>query len=89
MTEKFQVIHYFDDHDYVKEGEPLEVADAMDLAISFTTRPTAILGMTKRVIVVDMLDRLCFDWRHGEGVVFPTEEDIIAEREKREADHRP
>lgn len=78
MGELFQVYHYFSETEYVKEGEPLPAKEAMELAISFTTRPTAVLGMTKRVIVVDLLDRTCFDWRHGQGVVFPTKEDIAA-----------
>lgn len=75
-AEQFHVVLFFDDDSYIYEGGWRPAEEATLLAISHTKRPTGLIGMTKRVIVVDRDDRTCFDWRFGEGVVFPTMEQI-------------
>lgn len=48
--------------------------EAVELAKQLTERPAAQIGIIKRVIVTDGGDFCVFEWKHGEGVVFPKQE---------------
>lgn len=68
---EFSVYQFFSDgtHEEVLRFVSAEVAvkQAASLAHSIGGR----LGTTAQVIVTDGEDFTCFEWRHGEGVVFP------------------
>jgi hypothetical protein len=46
---------------------------ALEVAKSYTApkRPSVLLGITKRVQITDGGDSTVFDWRNGEGIVWP------------------
>lgn len=50
-----------------------KVKSALD---RLTQGSAAIIGIVRRVIVVDPGDCINFEWRYGEGLVFPTQEQI-------------
>ena len=50
--------------------------EAVDTFKSLTERPAAQLGIIRRVIITDGGDYTCFEWRYGEGVTFPTREQL-------------
>ena len=47
---------------------------------SLTESIGALLGTTIRIIITDAGDCTAFDWRHGDGVVFPTRADLAKHR---------
>lgn len=72
MTETFSVIQYFpgDTYDVVAAG--LDAKAAVELAKDYSERPAAKIGIIRRITIIDSGDCIVFDWRNGEGVVFPT-----------------
>lgn len=82
MTEKFRVVMFYPDETYTYEGDWMPLEQAVDLAKNITQRPAVALGIIARVIIVDRDDLTCFDWRNGQGVVFPTPEQIAATEPK-------
>src|SRR4051794_22175931 len=46
--------------------------EAVKAAHHYTHNVAAMAGITLRVIITDGLDCTVFEWRKGEGVVFPT-----------------
>jgi hypothetical protein len=81
MSEPFNVIIFFPDETWIYEAQGIEERAAAELAIECTGRPAAKLGFIAKVMVTDMLDRCCFEWQNGKGIIFPTREDIEASRE--------
>jgi hypothetical protein len=69
--ELFSVCQYFDDdwHEYVRRYIPAH--EAIQIARSYITRPAAIIGIIKRVIITDSGDCIAWEWQFGEGVVHP------------------
>lgn len=68
---EFSVYQFFPDgtNECVKAGAGAE--EAVRTAHSYTIRPAAMLGIIQRVIITDGGDYCVFEWKHGEGVVFP------------------
>ena len=72
MTDdKFQVFQFFEDGSYELVRPWCHTDEAMRVALHYCTSVGAKLGITKRVIVVDNGDCIAFEWKFGEGVVFP------------------
>ena len=71
MTDRFDVWIWFpaDWHDRVGQG--LDAKAAVETAVDYTRRPAAMCGIIRRVTIVDEEDYTVFEWRYGEGVVFP------------------
>ena len=69
---EFSVFQFFNDdyHECVRQG--VGGQEAVETARSYMERPAAQLGVIRRVIITDGGDNTTFDWRFGEGVVFPT-----------------
>ena len=65
------VCQFFQDgsYEYVKRFVGPE--EAVGAAISYTSNVSATLGLTRRVIITDGGDCVNWEWRFGEGVVFP------------------
>ena len=72
--EPFNVVQFFPDgsYEYVRRGVPAK--QAVEAAFHYTHSVGAMAGVTRKVIITDGGDSLVFEWRFGEGVVFPTPE---------------
>lgn len=77
-NELFSVVQFFPDgsHEYVRERVPAK--QAVEAAYHYTHNVASMAGITRRVIITDDGDCCCFEWRYGEGVVFPTQEQRAA-----------
>jgi hypothetical protein len=68
----FHVVLYFPDGQYHYEARNLDAKSAVLLARNLTRRPAVHLGVIARVTVINASDdTIAFDWRHGEGIVYP------------------
>jgi hypothetical protein len=47
---------------------------AVQRAHTLTHGPASLVGIVQRVIITDGGDCINFEWKHGEGVVFPPKE---------------
>ena len=63
---------YFPDGSHEIIGDDLDARAAVYLAKDYTDRPAAQIGIIQRVTIIDGGNCIVFDWRYGEGVVFPT-----------------
>lgn len=52
--------------------------EAVLKARDYIFRPAAKIGFIARVIITDCDDHTLFDWKFGEGIVFPKPEEIPA-----------
>lgn len=50
--------------------------EAVLTARDYTRRPAALIGIIARVIITDGGDNCVFEWRYGEGVVFPPADNL-------------
>jgi hypothetical protein len=75
---EFSVVQWFREgyYEFVKENVGAE--EAVQTAKGVTESPGALLGIPVRVIITDGGDLTVFEWKHGEGVVFPTREECAA-----------
>jgi hypothetical protein len=74
MNELFSVVQFFADDSYEYYKEHVGAEEAVKAAHFLSHNVAAQIGTTKRVIITDDGDSTVFEWRHGEGVVFPTPE---------------
>lgn len=68
----FSVYQFFQDGSYERVRYHVPVDEAMRAAKHYTESIGARLGSTRRVIITDAGDFTNFDWRYGEGIVYPT-----------------
>lgn len=71
MPELFDVWQFFPDGTYEKVREKVVASEAAKAANHYCKSVGARMGMTQRVIITDMGDSIVFEWKYGEGVVFP------------------
>lgn len=70
MTDKYKVVRYIGDRwEYALENA--EAREAVLKAKEITDSPGALIGSITRVMITDPDDFCAFDWKFGEGVVFP------------------
>jgi hypothetical protein len=50
----------------------VDAKTAVEAAADLSRSPAAQAGVITRIMITDGGDHCCFDWRHGEGLVFPT-----------------
>lgn len=76
MSERFNVYQFFDDatNEEVRRGVTQE--QAIKAVQHYTDCVASKMGIIRRVIITDDLDLTIFEWKFGEGVVFPTPEQI-------------
>ena len=73
MSGEFSVYQFFpDDVGHEAVSRFVDAQEAMRVAEICCTSLGARMGTTKRVIITDGGDCICFEWKHGEGVTFPT-----------------
>lgn len=70
----FSVHQFFADETSEEVASQLDAKSAVETAHSFTTRPAAVMGIIRRVIITDSSDCCVFEWQSGQGVTFPTRE---------------
>jgi hypothetical protein len=68
---EFSVCQFFQDDSYEYVYRMVDAKTAVEKAKFYTSNVAARIGMTKKVIITDGLDLTVFEWRYGEGVVFP------------------
>ena len=70
-TGEFSVYQFFEDDtsECVRRG--VDAEEAVNAAHHYCNSVGARLGFTKRVIITDAGDFTNFEWRNGEGVVYP------------------
>jgi len=76
MTDLFDVWQFFPDETYERVALRVGAKEAVEIAKSYTTRPAALIGIIRRVIITDDGDHICFEWQFGKGVTFPPREQI-------------
>ena len=80
MKNEFSVCQFFEDGSYEYVRRWVTAEEAMTAVKHYITCVGARIGTTKRVIITDGGDNCAFEWKFGEGVVFPTKADIEAIR---------
>lgn len=70
-NERFSVYQFFEDGSYEEVRHHTDIQDAEKAAKHYCTSVAARIGITKRVIMTDLGDCIVFEWKYGQGVVFP------------------
>lgn len=73
MNDLFSVFQFFPDETYECVRSRVEAAEAVEAARHYSSSVGAQIGTTRRVIITDSGDHTVFEWKYGEGVVFPPE----------------
>jgi hypothetical protein len=68
---EFSVCQFFEDDSYEYVRRYVSAEEAVKALAHYCTSMGVKMGFTKRVIVTDGGDCICFEWKAGEGVVFP------------------
>lgn len=71
MSNEFSVYQFFQDGMYEKVRELVNAEEAVKAAHHYCNSVAAKLGVVTRVIITDGGDSCVFEWKLGEGVVFP------------------
>lgn len=71
---EFSVAQFFEDGTWEYVRRFVDASEAVTAALHYTDNVACKMGITKRVIITDGFDRCVFEWRHGEGVMWPTPE---------------
>ncbi len=74
MSGEFSVCQFFEDGSYEYYKRFVGDEEAVKAAHFLSHNVAARLGTTKRVIITDGGDHCVFEWKHGEGVTWPTPE---------------
>jgi hypothetical protein len=69
--EKFNVVQFFDDGTYEYVRRNVDAEEAVNAAKHYCTSVGAKLGMVRQVLITDQGDITVFQWKFGEGIVFP------------------
>lgn len=75
-TNEFSVWIFFPDGSHLAEGRWLGAEESVNLARDVTRRPAAQIGIIERVIITDGGDDICFEWKFGQGVTYPSWEHV-------------
>lgn len=73
-AERFSVYQWFVDGQYEAVSRFVPVDVALRQAAAICDGVNARVGNTTRVIITDGGDCIAWEWKHGEGVVFPKDE---------------
>lgn len=75
MSGEFSVVQFFMDDSYEYVRKLVSAEEAVKAARFYTSNVASKIGTTTRVIITDGGDCTCFEWKFGEGIVFPPKED--------------
>jgi hypothetical protein len=73
-TGEFSVCQFFADGSYEYVRRYVNAEEAKEAAITYCSNVAMKVGITNRVIITDGGDMICFEYKRGEGIVFPSEE---------------
>lgn len=73
---EFSVCQFFENGSYEYVRRFVDEVEAATTAAFYTGNVAAQIGLTKRVIITDGGDCICWEWKFGKGVVFPSKEDM-------------
>jgi hypothetical protein len=68
---EFSVYQFFPDETYERVRSFVSIEEAMQAAVFYTTNVASRIGVTQRVIITDGGDCTVFEWKTGEGIVWP------------------
>lgn len=74
VVEKFDVFQFFEDGSYEKVRDSVTAEEAAKAAGHYCTSVAVQMRVVVRVIITDAFDLTCFEWKLGEGIVFPPQE---------------
>jgi hypothetical protein len=74
-TELFKVWVWFPDGTHMAETDWVDAETAVTKAASLSQNVGARVGTTEKITIVDLGDYTVFEWRYGEGVVYPPPQD--------------
>ena len=92
--EEFSVYQFFVDGSYERVRSFVSAENAVKAAMHYTNNVAVKMGVTVRVIITDGGDCTVFEWKKGEGVVFPekldgqTDEEVVSDKKAVEAERR-
>jgi len=73
LVGEYSVCQFFEDNSYECVRRTVSSKEAVQAFKHYITSLGANIGITKRVIVVDVGDCTVMEWVYGQGVVFPLE----------------
>lgn len=73
MSDLFSVFQFFLDDTYECVRERVGAEESVEAARHYCSSVGAQIGTTRRVIITDTGDHTVFEWKYGEGVIFPPE----------------
>lgn len=82
MENEFSVYQWFVDENREEVLRFVPLEQALRTAINLTRSVGGRMGTTIRVVVTDSDDCINWEWKFGEGVVFPTPEDFAESRKE-------
>jgi hypothetical protein len=68
---EFSVFQFFSNGEQEEVARHVDAATAVRMAKSLTKSIGGAIGTTRRVVITDGQDFTTFEWKFGEGVVFP------------------
>jgi hypothetical protein len=71
--EEFSVAIFFPDDSYTYAQRWMTLEQAVHVAKRQTSKPAALIGMIKKVIITDGGDHTVFEWQYGKGITYPPE----------------
>jgi hypothetical protein len=71
--DEYSVYQFFPDGSYERVRLFVPAEEAVKAAHHYSHNVAAQLGVVDRVIITDVDDYCCFEWKRGEGVTFPPE----------------
>jgi len=71
--ELYNVVRFFPDGQYEYVRKAVSAEEAVKATQHYTTSVGARMGTTVRVIITDMMDCTCFEWKDGK-IIYPTQE---------------
>jgi hypothetical protein len=79
---EFSVWQFFEDGTYEPVRRYVDAEEAVKAARHYCSSVGARIGTTRRVIITDGGDFTNFEWKFGEGIVYPMLERIPQKREQ-------
>lgn len=73
-NERFHVCQFFMDDSYEFVRRFVGLNESMEAFRFYTSNVASRIGVTTRVIIVDMGDCIVAEWIHGKGLVYPIPE---------------
>lgn len=74
--EEFSVYVFFPDGTYHAEARYVTAEKAMRTAKRLIESVASKMGIARRVIVTDGGDFINFEWKNGEGITYPPEDEL-------------